>query len=152
MWRLTAYTAAVIMLLAGAATSQTKITKIMTFEDYQTVMKSNVQAGGAMTKALEAGSYPEARKVLASLRQNFVALDAFWAERKREDAISIVKQGLTQIDAMDKLLASNADLQPVLETSQEFGRTTCAACHTLYREGTAKTGFGFKPGVFDRTR
>ncbi len=101
-----------------------------------------------MNNALSAASYGEAQEVLASVRQNFVALQRFWGERKRADAITIVTEGLKQIDALDQMLANETDLASVQKASQEFGRTTCAACHKLYREGDEETGFRFKPGVF----
>jgi hypothetical protein len=31
--------------------------------------------------------------------------------------------------------------------AKEFGGNTCGACHKLYREGDAQTGFKFKAGV-----
>jgi hypothetical protein len=137
--------AAGVLVAASAAIAQTRIA---TVEDYARLMKSNAELGGAMNKALGAPSYPEARKVLTAVRRNFVALQGFWTERKRTDAIAIVKDGLRQIDNLDKMLAAEADLAAVGPASQEFGRTTCAACHKLYREGDDQAGFRFKPGVF----
>jgi hypothetical protein len=64
--------------------------------------------------------------------------------------MAIVKDGLGQIDTLDKMLAADADLATVSMASQEFGRTTCAACHKLYREGDDQSGFRFKPGVFEK--
>ena len=144
-------------LLFGTATaptlldqtaSSTGVLRIVTVDDYARVMKDNAQSGAAMNKALSAGAYPEARAVLASVRRNFVGLERFWTERKRADAVTIVKDGLTQIDALDRLLADNADVSAIVAASQTFGRTTCAACHKLYREGDEQTGFRFKAGVF----
>ena len=139
--------AAAVVVAASAAMAQTKIA---TVEDYARLMKSNAELGSAMNKALSAPSYPEARKVLAAVRRNFVALQGFWTERKRTDAMAIVKDGLGQIDNLDKMLAADADLAAVGTASQEFGRTTCAACHKLYREGDDQSGFRFKPGVFEK--
>jgi mono/diheme cytochrome c family protein len=139
--------AAAVVVAASAALAQTKIA---TVEDYARLMKSNAELGGAMNKALSAPSYPEARKVLAAVRRNFVALQGFWTERKRTDAVAIVKDGLGQIDTLDRMLAADADLAAIGTASQEFGRTTCAACHKLYREGDDQSGFRFKPGVFEK--
>jgi hypothetical protein len=144
----------VFLILAGsaAAAAQTPpsfaVPRIATVEDYASVMKSNAEAGAAMNKALTAGAYPEARLVLSGVRRNFVALQRFWTQRKRADAVAIVKDGLTQIDTLDRMLANDAELSAVGEVSRTFGRTTCAACHKLYRDGDEQTGFRFKPGVF----
>jgi len=143
-------------LLVGTATAGTpaaqtpsnaSVPRIVTVDDYAAVMKDNARSGGAMNKALTAGAYTEARAVLAGVRRNFVGLERFWVQRKRADAVTIVKDGLTQIDALDRLLASNAEPSAIGEASQTFGRTTCAACHKLYREGDEQTGFRFKAGV-----
>ena len=149
MWRLTASTAVAVALLAAFPVGQTKIE---TVDDYRKVMKSNAEAGNAIASAMKAGSNADARKALATVRENYVTLQGFWAERKRSDAVAIVKDGLSQIDAMDKLFASNADPGTVGKASQQFGKSTCGGCHALYREGDEETGFRFKAGVFDRAR
>ena len=138
---------AVTLFLAGTvAIAQTKIT---TAEEHAKTMQSNAEIGGAMNAALIGNpSRADARKLLAALRQNFVALQTFWTERKRGDAVAILKDGVSRIDAMDKMLSTNIDLEVVQKASQEFGGATCAACHKQYREGSARTGFRFKEGVF----
>lgn len=144
MGRLILAAAAMFVLLVGTITAQTKVT---TADDYARLMKSTAQAGAAMNKALIVdASYPDARKLLVQVRQNYVTLQQFWGERKRSDALAIVKDGLAQIDAMDKLLQSNAEIPLVQKASENFG-STCASCHMLYREGTRETGFRFKEGV-----
>src|SRR4030095_5254786 len=81
MRRVTMYTAVVLVALAGAvAIGQEKIT---TMEEYTKLMKSNAQANGAMNKAIGSGAYADARPQIATLRQNLMTLQGFWAERKK---------------------------------------------------------------------
>ena len=44
--------------------------------------------------------------------------------------------------------AATVDQMAAAAAAKEFGGNTCGACHKLYREGDAQTGFRFKPGVF----
>jgi cytochrome c556 len=126
------------------AVAQTKIT---TAEEHATVMKSNAQAFGAANKAIGSSAFADARPQLATLRQNFMALQTFWAEKKKDDAVGILKDALTKIDALDKMLAgANVD-QAMAQAAAKELQGACGACHKTYRQGDAKTGFTFAPGV-----
>ena len=120
----------------------------MSLEDYTKLMKANAQAAGGMNKAIGSGAFADARMQVATLRTNYVALQGFWAGHKKDDAVAIVKDGLTRLDALDKLLgAATVDQMAAQAAAKEFGGNTCGACHKLYREGDAQTGFKFKAGV-----
>jgi len=123
-------------------------TKIATLEEYAKLMKSNAQTNGAMNKAIGSGAFADARMQLTTLRQNFMTLQTFWTERKNDATVAIVKDGLTKIDALDKLLAAPApDQQAAMAAAKEV-QGTCGACHKMNREGDAQTGFRFRPGLF----
>jgi cytochrome c556 len=144
MRRYLVFAAALMAILGSVAIAQTKVT---TAEEYAKVMKSNAQANGAMNKALGSGAFADARTQLATLRQNYMAIQTFWQEKKRDDASGIVKDGLTRLGALDKVLsAATVDQMAAQAAAKEFGGT-CAACHKLYREGDAQTGFRFRAGV-----
>jgi mono/diheme cytochrome c family protein len=136
---------ALMVGLGVVAAAQAKLT---TVEQYATVMKSNAQANGAMNKALGSGAFADARTQVGTLRQNYMALQGFWVDKKRDDAVAIVKDGLTRLDALDKILsAATVDQMAAQAAGKEFGGNTCGACHKAYREGDAQTGFRFRPGV-----
>jgi cytochrome c556 len=120
----------------------------MSTEEYAKVMKANVQAVGAMNKAIGSGGYADAKTQLATLRTNFTGLQGFWAAAKKDDAVAIVKDGLTRLDALDKTLsAATVDQMAAQAAAKEFAGATCGACHKLYREGDNQSGFKFKAGV-----
>ena len=136
---------ALMAVLGAVVIAQSKIT---TTEEYAKVMKSNAQANGASNKAIGSGAYADARTQLATLRGNFMMLQGFWTEKKRDDAIGILKDGVTRIDALDKMLsAATVDQAAAQAAAKELAGNTCAACHKLYREGDNQTGFRFRPGV-----
>jgi mono/diheme cytochrome c family protein len=135
-----------LLSLAGSVVLGAQAT--LSIEDHPKIMKANAQAAGAMNKAIGSGAYADARKEVATLRQNFTSLQAFWMDRKKDDAVAIVKDGLARLDTLDKLLAApTVDQMAAQAGAKEFAGNTCGACHKLYREGDAQTGFRFKPGV-----
>jgi cytochrome c556 len=140
-----ARTLALVAVISVAVMAQAKLT---TVEEYAKNMKANAGAAGPMNKAIGSGAFADARPHVATLRQNFMALQGFWMDKKKDDAVAIVKDGLTRLDALDKLLsAPTVDQMAAQAAAKEFGGNTCGACHKLYREGDAQTGFRFKPGV-----
>ena len=137
--------ASALGVLLGAGVLAQKVT---TVEEYAQLMKANAQAVGGMNKAIGSGTYADARMSLATLRKNYMALQGFWTDKKRDDAVVIVKDGLTRLDALDKTLsAATVDQMAAQAAAKEFGGATCGACHKLYREGDAQSGFKFKAGV-----
>ena len=146
MRRFTTCATALIMVWLGTlAFAQNKVT---TVEEYAALMKSNAQANGAMNKAIGSGAFQDARTQLGTLRGNFMTLQAFWTEKKQDPAIAIVKDGLTKIDALDKLLAAPAPDQMAAQAAAKELQGACGACHKQFREGDNQTGFRFRPGVF----
>lgn len=136
----------VLMVVFGVAV--TAQSKIATMADHAALMKSNAQASGAMGKAIGSAMYADARTQLATLRQNFMTLQTFWTEKKTPEAITIVKDGLTRLDALDKMLAApTPDQMAAQAAAKEFQGATCGACHKALREGDAQTGFKIKGGV-----
>ena len=121
--------------------------EVTTGEDYTKVMQSTAQAFGAARSALPASAFSDAKARLATAREGFVALERFWTGKKRDDAIGIVRGVLTQIDALDKLLAVETPSRADTLAAAKQIQGACAACHKLYREGDRQTGFRFRAGV-----
>jgi cytochrome c556 len=137
---------AVLMMAWSGATGIAQ-TKIATGEEHEKVMRSTAQAFGGLTTAVAAGGLADAKARLATAREGFVALEGFWAEKKRDDAVGIVKGVLTQLDAFDKLLAAETVSRSAMLGVTKRVQGACAACHALYREGDNQTGFRFRAGV-----
>ena len=145
MRRIVTVATAFVVALGVVAIAQTKIT---TIEEHVKLMKSNAQSVGAVNKAIAAMMYADARTQLATLRQNFVSLQGFWNQRKRDDASKIVKDALTNIDALDKMLGAPTVDQAAAQAAVKQVQGACGACHKMYREGDAQSGFKFREGVF----
>jgi hypothetical protein len=145
MVRILAWIPALIAALGVVVMAQAKLA---TAEDYTKAMKANAQAVGAMNKAIGSGAFADARMQLTTLRATYMSLQGFWVDKKKDDAVAIVKDGLSRLDVLDKMLAApTVDQMAAQAAAKEFGGNTCGACHKLYREGDAQTGFRFKPGI-----
>ena len=145
MQRFLIWASALLVVFAISVSAQAK----MTLEEHAKIMKANAQAFGPMNKAIGSASYADARTQLATLRTNFMTLQGMWASVKKDDAVAIVKDGLSRLDAIDKMLsAATVDQAAVQAATKEFQGATCGACHKLYREGDGKTTpYSFKAGV-----
>jgi hypothetical protein len=122
--------------------------KVATAEEHAAVMKANAGAAGPMFKAIGSGAFADARTQVAVLRKNYMAIQAFYTDKKKDDAVAIVKDGLTKLDALDKMLAAPAPDQMAAQAAAKEFQGTCGACHKLYRDGDGKaTPYTFKPGV-----
>jgi cytochrome c556 len=138
----------VVTVTLGLGTGLLAQSKIASPEEYATVMKSNAQTFGAINKAVKSGAFADAKGQVATLRQNFMSLQAFWGTRKAADAQGFVKDGLAGIDALDKALSAPTPDPMAVQAAVTQVQGTCGGCHKAQRDGDAKTGFTFKPGVF----
>ncbi len=68
---------ALVAVLGAVALAQAKLS----VEDYGKMMKANAQAAGAMNKAIGSGAYADARTQVATLRTNYMGLQAFWSDK-----------------------------------------------------------------------
>ena len=133
------------VVMGGILAAQTKIASA---EDYSKVMKATVQAFQATNKAAGSGAFADAKTQLASARQNFMTLQTFWMEKGKADAVGIVKEALTNLDAADKALSAPAPDATAVQASLKMVQGACGACHKLYRDGDGKqTPYSIKPGV-----
>jgi cytochrome c556 len=145
MQRFLIWASSLLVVLAVGVAAQAK----MTLEEHAKIMKANAQAAGPLTKAVASNNSADARAQVATLRMNFMTLQGMWASVKKDDAVAIVKDGLSRLDAIDKMLsAPTVDQMAVQGAIKEFQGATCGACHKLYREGDGKTTpYTFKAGV-----
>ncbi|HZI29706.1 MAG TPA: hypothetical protein VFD64_16165, partial [Gemmatimonadaceae bacterium] len=102
MQRFLMWTSALLFVFAVGVAAQAK----MTLEEHAKIMKANAQAVGPMNKAIASATYADARTQVATLRTNFMTLQGMWASVKKDDAVAIVKDGLSRLDAIDKMLSA----------------------------------------------
>ena len=140
---------AVASVVAAVAITAAQDEKVSTPEDLDRVMKKSQPAMQATQKAIAAGAYADAKTQLATLRQTIVDSQNFWVEKKRDDALKMNQETLDKIDALDKILSSDAvDRATAMTGLKEVG-ISCRPCHDKYRATDAQENFIIKPGSLD---
>ena len=148
MRKFTIASAVALVVFAGTIAIGQAPAKIVTMADHVAVMKSNATANGTLNKAVGSSAFADARPAVATLRTNFTTLQTFWTEKKNAEALKIVTDGLSRLEALDKMLAApTPDAMATQAAAKEFGGNVCGACHKVMREGDAQTGFRFREGT-----
>ena len=134
-----------ITALAGAVTLAQAPATVATMADHVALMKSNAQAVGTLNKALGSAAYADARSATAALRTNFTTLRTFWTAKNNTEAVTVLNDGLSRLEGLDKMLSATApDQMAAQAAAKEFAGNACGACHKMQREGDAQTGFRFR--------
>jgi hypothetical protein len=139
-------TALMVAWLGAVGIAQMRVT---TAEEYTKAMRMTSTAFGAVRTALSAANFPDAKEKLVTARLGYTALEGFWVDKERDDAIEIVRTALAQIDEIDALLDVERPSRSDTLSKAKMVQGSCGACHELYREGEFETGFRFKAGVLE---
>jgi hypothetical protein len=121
-------------------------TKVTTPEQLDKVMKQVQQANQPVSKAIQSGAYADARKGLAAVKEAVLLSQSFWIEHKKDDAVTLNKESIAKIEALEKVIATDtADATAAITALKEMG-ASCRACHQKYRATDAENNFILKPG------
>jgi len=146
---LTAAAAAVVVLVATAA-AQTKY-PIFTAANFVDTMKIVGVNFAAVNTAIASQDFPTAKAQLIRSRERLALTITFWRDRKKADAVTILRDALNGMDDLDTLLSAT----PVNGTAagaavKQIG-TKCQSCHAAYREQDASTrAYRFKAGLVEQ--
>lgn len=110
--------------------------------EFQNVMKSNGAIGMALKTHTTAKDYDAIAADAATLKANFTKIEAFWTEKKVDDAIAFAKTGLK--GATDLETAAKAKDDAAIATTSAAITGTCGGCHMAHRERLADMTFEIK--------
>jgi cytochrome c556 len=143
--RLRVCAAALLLTWSGAVMMAQQ--KVTTPEQLDKVMKQVQQANQPVGKALASGQWADVRKGLAGVKEAVLLSQSFWIEHKKDDAVSMNKDTLAKIEALEKLVATDTvDATAAATALKEVG-ASCRACHKQYRATDAENNFILKPGT-----
>ena len=85
--------------------------------------------------------------VTDDVRELLAITVTFWRDRKKDDALKMLRDTLTRMDELDNILSSESiDQAAALATAKQVGGG-CQSCHSLYREQIPGTkGYRVKDG------
>ncbi|MCC7417694.1 MAG: cytochrome c [Acidobacteria bacterium] len=100
--------------------------------EFQSLMKANGAANGAIRKAVPARDYDIVAANAITLKDNYAKIEAFFAARSANDAVESARTGGKA--AADLEIAAKAKDDAAMETASKALGGTCAGCHTAHRD------------------
>lgn len=143
MRRILTIATAVMIAVAGSVLVAQKVTSPAELE---TAMKKIGPAQGAVGKAVQSGSFADAKAQVAIVKQALIDAENFWVMNKKDDAVAFSKDSVAKVTAVEQALsAPMPDPQVVLAAFKSVG-ATCGACHKTYRAQDENMKYIIKPG------
>jgi hypothetical protein len=136
------------MMAAGlTAFTADKPYPIYTPDNFTSSMKLAGRNFGAVTAAVNGKDFETAKAQLVRTRELLAVTITYWRDRNKQDAIKILRDALTKIDALDTALsAETVDAAKASALTQQIG-AACQACHAVYRDQDPNTkSYRFKSG------
>jgi cytochrome c556 len=123
--------------------------KITTPEQLDKVMKAVQEANRPVAKAITSGAYADAKKGLATVKENVIASRSFWIEHKKDDAVKMNEETVAKIEALEKLLSADPVDQAASAAAMKEVGGSCRACHQKYRATDAENNYILRPGALE---
>ena len=131
---------AVVLVVFGLASNgtpapaQEKPYPIFTAEHFVSAMKTVGQAFVAARASIGRSEFEDSKSYLVISRDRLATTITFWRDRKKDDAIGMLRDTLTKMDDLDVALsAAKIDPAAVAARVEQVG-AACQACHAIYRE------------------
>ena len=121
---------------------------IFTADHFVIAMKTVGQAFTATNAAVARNETDDAKAYLAISRDRLATTITFWRDRKRDDAVKMLRVALSRMDELDAALsAERVDTTATSSLAKQIGES-CEACHEAYREQDPATKkFRFRNGI-----
>jgi mono/diheme cytochrome c family protein len=132
------------------AAGQEKPYPIFTSEHFVSAMKTVGQAFAAVNASLGRSEFDDSKAYLVISRDRLATTITFWRDRKKDDAVRMLRDAVTKMDDLDVALsAEQIDPAAVAARVKQVG-AACAACHAMYREQDPVTkAYRLKTGTVD---
>lgn len=142
--------AAAVVALVATASAQTKY-PIFTAANFVDTMKIVGVNFTAVNAAIARQDFPTAKAQLIRSRERLALTITFWRDRKKDDAIKILRDSLTGMDSLDTLLSATPVDVPATSAAVKQIGTTCQSCHAAYRDQDASShAYRFKSGLLEK--
>ena len=107
---------------------------IFTLEHFVSAMKTTGQAFAAVNASLARNEGEDAKAFLAISRERLATTITFWRDRKRDDAVAMLRDGLAKMDELDVALSAETIDPTEVGARAKRVAAACGACHAIYRE------------------
>src|SRR5260221_22878 len=91
-----------VLITAWAGAVSAQGVKVTTAEDFDKAMKTISSNARAVPKLLESGAFGEVKSRYVAMREQFVGVEAFWAAHKIDDAATLARNAIANVDTIIK--------------------------------------------------
>ena len=111
----------------------------------------NMQTAGrnyaAVTDLLAKSEYDPAKAQLTRAREQLAITITFWRDKKKDDAVKLLRDALLRMDDLDAALSTETIQSSEINAASQRVSVACEACHALYRDQNPTTkSYRIKPG------
>jgi len=111
----------------------------------------NMQTAGrnyaAVTDLLAKSEYDPAKAQLTRAREQLAITITFWRDKKKDDAVKLLRDALLRMDDLDAALSTETKQPSDIHAASQRVSVACEACHALYRDQNPTTkSYRIKPG------
>ena len=125
---------AVLVSVANLTAQDKKPYPIFTLDHFVAAMKTIGQAYTAMNTSLSANDIDETKAYLAISRDRLATTITFWRDRQKDDAIRMLRDTLSKMDALDEALSVDTVDRAAAGAIARQISGGCQACHQVYRD------------------
>ncbi len=141
-------TLAIAAVVMGAALIAQKPYPVFTYDDFTNAMKALGRNFAAVNSLISKNDFDGAKSQLARSRELLATTITFWRDRKKDDAVKMLRDELAKFDELDAALsAEKVDPARVNSIVKQAG-AACQTCHAAYREQDPQSkGYQLKAGL-----
>ncbi len=133
---------------AALAAQDRKPYPIFTDEQFIAAMKTIGQAFAAVNVSLAKAETDDGKAYLAISRDRLATTITFWRDRKKDDAIKMLRDTLATLDELDAALSAEQVDRTTVSDLARKGGAECERCHAAYRDQDPATkAYRFKAGT-----
>jgi cytochrome c556 len=145
--RVTGSLLAAVLLTATAAIAQKNPYRSYTEDKFVQNMQTASRNYAAVTELLAKSDYESAKAQLTRAREQLAITMTFWQDRKKDDAIGLLRNTLDRTDELDTVLSAESVDAAAVNTAAQRLNASCQACHAVYRDQDPATKpYRVKPG------
>jgi len=123
----------VVATASGAALAQKNPYRNYNEEKFVQNMQTAGRNYAAVTDLITKKDYESAKAQLTRAREQLAITVQFWRDKKKDDALKLLRDSLDRSDDLDNALSEEAvNAATVTTASQRLG-ASCQACHAQYR-------------------
>jgi cytochrome c556 len=123
-----------IAVAMGAVLIAQKPNPVFTYDDFTNAMKTLGRNFAAVNSLISKNDYDGAKGQLARSRELLATTITFWRDRKKDDAVKMLRDELAKLDELDAALSAEKVDPARVNASVKQAGAACQTCHAAYRE------------------